>query len=215
MHADRIRKQIQLLETEQRRLRQVGHEKIEAFAKGDPDDSLTDQAAEHFQRANAMSFKIDALNQTLESAEEHDREEQTAALRAATAANVQRVGELADARVQFAHAVDKKFAELSAALTALTEASNEIASLVRAIIATRTQGLDPLRRAELLAVVMAHASADNPAFNEAIGQGVYRALPLLSGLVEFKSPVGDPSRTTSLARAADIAAFSLRHRLTH
>jgi len=215
MRAARIQEQISSLSAERHRLRGEGHRKIAEAGKAG-DDTIADQAVEHFKQADALTGKIDALNQALESAEVHDREDRKAEFLLQTAEKVKVVIELAEARIKIAAAVDKKFAELRAAMLALANASGGIESQVRAIVSVRDRGLDHLRAGEKVGFVMLHARLDGPAFVEAIAQSVSASIlgSNSNPLIEFKSPVGDPARgTCSVAAAADIAAHGLRQRL--
>jgi hypothetical protein len=160
--------------------------------------------------------RIDALNQAVESAVDHDNADKRAAFLVETAAKVKLVADLAEARIKVAAVVDEKFVELKKAFRALLDASNVIEHQVRQIVRVRDEGLDPSRRGEKIAVAMLHASGDSPAMMEALGQSVNSALPSLatSGLIEIKAPIGDPARAhLTLAAAADVAAHGLRQRL--
>jgi len=215
MRAERLQAKIAALTAERYRLRAEAHRKIAESGKTG-NEKLSDAAEELFTQAAALDGRIDALNQAVESAVDHDNADKRAAFLVETAAKVKLVADLAEARIKVAAVVDEKFVELKTAFRDLCDASNVIEYQVRQIVRVRDEGLDPSRRGEKIAVAMLHASGDSPAMMEALGQSVNNALPYLatSGLIELKAPIGDPARAhLTLAAAADVAAHGLRQRL--
>jgi hypothetical protein len=213
--AEKIQTKIAVLKNTQRHLREEGHKSIAAFAKK-PDDAFTDTAVEKYHQAAELDSQIVALETALESAEEFDREEQRAAFLSETASKVASVIELAEARIEVAARVDAALADLHDAFVALAKSSNYITAIARDIIRVRDEGLSPERRGEKISFALMHTDVNSPAIQEALAQGVARALPALatSGFVTFGSPIGDPQRADfTLAAAASNAVHGLRQRL--